>query len=89
MTFVEADVADESAVQTLVTEAVDIYGGLDCAVNNAGIQTTGMIADAQGEVVDRRVAVNLKGVVFCVKHEISAMRGTRWWRHREHVLGHK
>jgi NAD(P)-dependent dehydrogenase (short-subunit alcohol dehydrogenase family) len=74
MTFVEADVADESAVQTLVAKAVDVYGGLDCAVNNAGTETTGMIADAQGEVIDRLVAVNLKGVVFCLKHEIAAMR---------------
>lgn len=74
MTFVEADVADESAVQTLVAKAVDVYGGLDCAVNNAGAETTGMIADAQGEVIDRLVAVNLKGVVFCLKHEIAAMR---------------
>ena len=74
MTFVEADVADESAVQTLVAKAVDVYGGLDCAVNNAGAEATGMIADAQGEVIDRLVAVNLKGVVFCLKHEIAAMR---------------
>ncbi len=66
MTFVEADVADESAVRTLVATAVDIYGGLDCAVNNAGTETAGMIADAQGEVIDRLVAVNLKGVVFCL-----------------------
>ena len=74
MTFVEADVADESAVQKVVEKAVDVYGGLDCAVNNAGTETTGMIADAQGEVADRLVAVNIKGVLYCLKHEIAAMR---------------
>ncbi len=74
MTFVEADVADESAVQKVVEKAVDVYGGLDCAVNNAGTETTGMIADAQGEVADRLVAVNVKGVLYCLKHEIAAMR---------------
>jgi NAD(P)-dependent dehydrogenase (short-subunit alcohol dehydrogenase family) len=74
MTFVEADVADESAVEALVARAVDLYGGLDCAVNNAGTETTGMIADALDEIFDRLVAVNLKGVLYCLKHEIAAMR---------------
>jgi NAD(P)-dependent dehydrogenase (short-subunit alcohol dehydrogenase family) len=74
MTFVEADVADERAVEALVATAVQTYGGLDCAVNNAGTETTSMIADAPGEVVDRLLAVNLKGVLYCLKHEIAALR---------------
>lgn len=74
MTFVEADVTDESAVQALVATAVDRYGGLDCAVNNAGTETTSMIADAPGQVFDRLIAVNLKGVLYCLKHEIAALR---------------
>src|SRR5262245_38186502 len=45
MTFVDADISDEDAVKSLVDEAVRTYGRLDCAVNNAGTETTGMIAD--------------------------------------------
>jgi NAD(P)-dependent dehydrogenase (short-subunit alcohol dehydrogenase family) len=74
MTFVEADVTDESAVQALVATAVDRYSGLDCAVNNAGTETTSMIAEASGQVFDRLIAVNLKGVLYCLKHEIAALR---------------
>jgi hypothetical protein len=50
MTFVEADVADETAVTDLVATAVRTYGGLDCAVNNAGTEATGPIADAADAV---------------------------------------
>jgi NAD(P)-dependent dehydrogenase (short-subunit alcohol dehydrogenase family) len=74
LTFVEADVSDESAVEKLVATAVETYGGLDCAVNNAGTETTGLIADSTTDVFDRLVAVNLKGLLHCLKHEIAALR---------------
>src|SRR5687767_11284997 len=51
LTFVEADVADEGSVEALVATAVRLHGGLDCAVNNAGTETTGLIAEADGAVV--------------------------------------
>ena len=76
MTFVEADVADASAVKNVVETAVKTYGRLDCAVNNAGTETTGMIVDADDDVFDRLVDVNLKGLLQCLKHEIAAMRAT-------------
>jgi NAD(P)-dependent dehydrogenase (short-subunit alcohol dehydrogenase family) len=74
MTFVEADVADDSAVKNFVDTAVRVYGRVDCAVNNAGTEATGFIADASEVVFDRLLAVNLKGLLFCMKHEIAAMR---------------
>jgi NAD(P)-dependent dehydrogenase (short-subunit alcohol dehydrogenase family) len=52
MTFVEADVADDAAVKELVTIAVRTYGGLDCAVNNAGTEATGLIADSERDSRD-------------------------------------
>ena len=74
MTFVEADVADDAAVEELVAIAVRTYGGLDCAVNNTGTEATGLIADSDDEVFDRLIAVNLKGLLSCLRHEIPAMR---------------
>lgn len=74
MIFVEADVADDTSVRDLVATAVQTYGGLDCAVNNAGTETTGLIADSTDEVFDELIAVNLKGLLSCLRHEIAAMR---------------
>jgi NAD(P)-dependent dehydrogenase (short-subunit alcohol dehydrogenase family) len=74
MTFVETDVADDTAVRDLVATAVQTYGDLDCAVNNAGTEATGLIADSTDDVFDELIAVNLKGLLSCLRHEIAAMR---------------
>jgi NAD(P)-dependent dehydrogenase (short-subunit alcohol dehydrogenase family) len=74
MIFVEADVADDAAVRDLVAAAVQTYGGLDCAVNNAGSEATGLIADSTDDAFDELIAVNLKGLLSCLRHEIAAMR---------------
>src|SRR5712691_1406236 len=36
--FVQTDVAQAAAVETMVKKAVETYGRLDCAFNNAGIE---------------------------------------------------
>jgi NAD(P)-dependent dehydrogenase (short-subunit alcohol dehydrogenase family) len=74
MTFVEADVRDDGAVRSVVDAAVTHYGRLDCAVNNAGTETTGMITDSDDETFDALFAVNLRGLLSCLRHEITAMR---------------
>jgi NAD(P)-dependent dehydrogenase (short-subunit alcohol dehydrogenase family) len=76
MTFVEADVADESAVKSVIDTAASTYGRLDCAVNNAGTEATALIVEAQDQVLDRLVDVNLKGLLHCLKHEVSSMQAT-------------
>ena len=74
MTFVEADIADDTAVSELIATAVRTYGDLDCAVNNAGTETTGLIADSTNDTFDELIAVNLRGLLSCLKYEIAAMR---------------
>jgi len=74
-----ADVTDTAQVQAMIRAVVSAYGRLDCAFNNAGI--AGFQVDASGkkthewadESFDRMIAVNLKGVWLCMKHEISQM----------------
>ena len=74
------DVTDSAAVQALIRGTLDAYGRLDCAFNNAGIagyqvnaagQRTAEWSDAS---FDRMIAVNLKGVWLCMKHEILHMQ---------------
>jgi NAD(P)-dependent dehydrogenase (short-subunit alcohol dehydrogenase family) len=89
MIFVEADVADDTAVRDLVAALVQTYGGLDCAVNNAGAEATGLIADSTDDVFDQLIAVNLKGLLSCLPHEIAAHANPRRWLDRQHVLSHE
>ncbi len=74
------DVTDSGAVQALIRDTLDAYGRLDCAFNNAGI--AGYQVDAAGkrtaewsdDAFDRMIAVNLKGVWLCMKHELLYMQ---------------
>lgn len=70
---VTADVAVEDDVARMVAVAVETYGGLDLAFNNAGISSSGKIADVDVEQFDAVIGVNLRGAFFCMKHEVRAM----------------
>ncbi len=73
------EVARDAEVKALIEGAVAAYGRLDCAFNNAGI--AGWQVEAAGKktaewseaAFDRMIAVNLKGVWLCMKHEIAQM----------------
>ncbi|HSK82773.1 MAG TPA: SDR family oxidoreductase [Rubrobacter sp.] len=73
--FVETDVSKAAQVEALVASAVEAYGHLDYAFNNAGIEgrMATNTADYPEEDWDRVIAVNLKGVWLCMKHEIPQM----------------
>lgn len=73
------DVTDSGAVQAMINTVVSAYGRIDCAFNNAGI--AGYQVNASGKKThewaddsfDRMIAVNLRGVWLCMKHEIQHM----------------
>ena len=73
--FVHTDVTLEPDVQAAVQEAVEAFGSLDCAVNNAGITGAGgMIADISLEAWSQTLAANLTSVFLCMKHELPVMQ---------------
>jgi NAD(P)-dependent dehydrogenase (short-subunit alcohol dehydrogenase family) len=68
------DVASAEAVEAMVRRAVDGFGGLDFAVNNAGISGGRPgIDDFDETLYDRVMAINAKGVLLGMKYEIPAM----------------
>jgi NAD(P)-dependent dehydrogenase (short-subunit alcohol dehydrogenase family) len=72
--FVETNVCSAQQVQDLVAAAVDTYGGLDVAFNNAGILPAGaLLADVDEAAFDHVVAVDVKGVFLAMKYEIQSM----------------
>ena len=72
--FVKTDVSKGAEVEALVSRAVDTWGRLDCAHNNAGIAEPRVAtADLSEELWDRIIDVNLKGVWLCMKYEIIQM----------------
>lgn len=72
---VVADVARAADVEAMVHAALERFGRLDCAVNNAGIAgpmrtPVAEVSEAQWDAV---MGVNLKGVWLCMKHQIPAL----------------
>lgn len=74
-----ADLTKGEDVQAMVKTAIDNFGRLDCAFNNAGL-TGGQIgqggrvtADWEEEAFDRIIQVNLKGTWCCMRAELKQM----------------
>lgn len=73
---VKADVTSSAEVGAVVDRAVERYGRIDAAFNNAGITYLGAcgVADSTEEEVIRMVDVNLIGIWRCLSAEVKAMR---------------
>jgi NAD(P)-dependent dehydrogenase (short-subunit alcohol dehydrogenase family) len=71
------DVSNEDDVRAMVAATVDQLGGLDIAVNNAGILgRLGPIRELSGEDFDLTIGINQRGVFLCLVHELQAMAGS-------------
>src|SRR5919197_6395573 len=73
--FVRTDVSKAVEVQALISTAMQTYGRLDCAHNNAGISGGGraLTAEYSEDMWQQVIAVNLTGVWLCMKYEIPQM----------------
>lgn len=78
-TFIRCDVSKEVDVEEMVKKTVEIYGRLDYAANNAGVGPDGKrlpiatISEYTEELWDAIMDTNVKGAMFCMKHEIRQM----------------
>jgi NAD(P)-dependent dehydrogenase (short-subunit alcohol dehydrogenase family) len=69
------DVSAERDVEALIGYTVEALGGLDAAINNAGIDgAAATLADQPRSNWDRVIAVNLTGVFLCMKYELPHLR---------------
>ena len=65
------DVTDEGQVQGAVQQAVDLLGGLDVLVNNAGIEISSPLLQQSTESFDKIYAVNVRGPFVAMKAAIG------------------
>jgi NAD(P)-dependent dehydrogenase (short-subunit alcohol dehydrogenase family) len=75
--FHRADVTIEDDIERLVFKVVETYGRLDGAFNNAGVeQAATPLHQLSSSQWERAISVDLTGVFYCLKHEITAMLAT-------------
>src|SRR5262245_18779451 len=71
--FCRTDVTREADVKALVVAAVQQFGRLDLAFNNAGADgRQAPLAEQTGEDVAFLLDVNVKGIFYALKYEIEA-----------------
>ncbi len=72
--FFRCDVSQPHEMENLVDFAVEKYGGLDIAVNNAGIGgEQNLIGEMSIEGWDKVIAINLSSLFYGMKYQIQAM----------------
>jgi len=70
----QADVSQESDVESFVGATVGRFGRLDVAINNAAKEIAGQTLDLPSENFDTVIDTNLKGTYYGMKHQVVQMR---------------
>lgn len=72
--FIKCNVANSLEVKSAIEKTVAIYGRLDMAFNNAGIEgVQGNTVECTEENWQKVIDINLKGVWLCMKFEIPQL----------------
>ena len=78
---IKADIADEADVSQMVTQTLEVFGGINVLFNNAAALAPEVIwpdsqtdaASLELDIWDRTMAVNLRGYLLCMKYVIPEM----------------
>jgi 3-oxoacyl-[acyl-carrier protein] reductase len=70
----QADVSNTAEVKRMFDAAEAAFGGVDVLVNNAGIMRLATLAEADDELVDSQIAINLKGVINTLREASRRLR---------------
>lgn len=71
---IACDIGDPASVRAAFAQVEERFGGLDILVNNAALATPNPIADARDDDVQKEVAVNVLGPLYCSRSAIPLMR---------------
>src|SRR5437764_4161628 len=71
---IRCDVTDDAQVASMIERTVSTFGRLDAAFNNAGvISVPTETVDISDDEWNRVMAINLRGVWYCMKYELRQM----------------
>ena len=74
---VKTDVSVEDDCRRLIEETVSRFGRIDILVNNAGLSMRAMFRDLDLKVIERLMAVNFWGTVYCTKYALPYLLESR------------
>ena len=71
--FVRTDVREEAQVAAFVDRTVSTFGGLDIAINNAGVTREKALHEFTSAEWDDVIHTNLRGVFYGIKYQVPAL----------------
>lgn len=71
---IKADSGDSRSIASAIERTAKSFGRIDFLINNAGIAGPGMISDISEEVLDRIIAVNIKGAYIATREAVRHMK---------------
>ncbi|MFC2034538.1 3-oxoacyl-[acyl-carrier-protein] reductase [Chloroflexota bacterium] len=78
--LIKTDVANATAVRTMLRETVERWGKIDILVNNAGIVKDNLLPRMSDEAWDDVINTNLRGAYLCTKFALRSMMDQFWGR---------
>ncbi|ATB28405.1 SDR family oxidoreductase [Melittangium boletus] len=75
---VPTDVGEPEACRLLVARALEVFGGIDALVNNAGVTMRGFFEEVTDlSLFERLMRVNYLGSVYCTHHALPHLKARR------------
>ncbi len=75
-----ADMTDVAAIEGMMAEVADLFGGVDILINNAGMQHVAPIEDFPVAKWDTIIALNLTSAFHTMRLALPYMKGQNWGR---------
>lgn len=75
--YVVTDVTKEEECKRLVERAVEVFGGIDVMICNAGISMRALFDDVEMKVLHRVMDVNFWGAAYCAKYALPYLQASK------------
>ena len=75
-----ADMSKPDAIESMMGNAIEIFGGIDILVNNAGIQHVAPVDEFPVPKWDQILAINLSASFHTIRLALPLMKAKRWGR---------
>jgi 3-oxoacyl-[acyl-carrier protein] reductase len=76
----EVDVAEAASLEAMAAAALERWGRIDILAANAGVYPAAIVTEITDELLDRVLAINVKGTVHAIKACVPTMRERRYGR---------
>ena len=70
---VVADVSNENDCRHFIESSVEVFGGIDILINNAGVSMRALLKDLNLDVLRKLMDVNFFGAVYCSKFALPSL----------------